>query len=128
MTNIDQFTGAYLSAALWAETDDIGQPLDQRYTVADFSAEALSAAVADCAAFQSANAGDIETGSRPGAAFTVAELAGHDFWLTRNRHGAGFWDGDWGDGAGERLTASADSFGERDIYAGDDGRLYFSRG
>jgi hypothetical protein len=20
---------------------------------------------------------------------------GHDFWLTRNGHGAGFWDGDW---------------------------------
>ena len=23
------------------------------------------------------------------------ERIGHDFWLTRNGHGAGFWDGDW---------------------------------
>ena len=25
------------------------------------------------------------------------ERIGHDFWLTRNGHGAGFWDGDWDD-------------------------------
>lgn len=24
-------------------------------------------------------------------------MAGHDLWLTRNGHGAGFWDGDWRD-------------------------------
>jgi hypothetical protein len=129
MQDFDNFTRAYLECALWAETGDDGQPFDQRYTLADFSAEAVAAAVADCAAFQSANAADIETGRRGrrlDAAFTVAELAGHDFWLTRNRHGAGFWDGDWADGAGERLTASADGFGERDIYVGDDGRLYFA--
>lgn len=24
----------------------------------------------------------------------VAQL-GHDFWLTSQKHGAGFWDGDW---------------------------------
>jgi hypothetical protein len=23
------------------------------------------------------------------------ERFGHDFWLTRQGHGAGFWDGDW---------------------------------
>ena len=22
-------------------------------------------------------------------------MGAHDFWLTRNGHGAGFWDGDW---------------------------------
>ncbi len=39
--------------------------------------------------------------------------AGHDFWLTRNRHGAGFWDGDWPT-YGELFTTIAESFGEVD--------------
>jgi|TARA_R110000744_G_scaffold366338_1_gene475354 hypothetical protein len=29
--------------------------------------------------------------------FIECERIGHDFWLTRNGHGAGFWDGDWND-------------------------------
>jgi hypothetical protein len=46
----------------------------------------------------------------------VMEYAGHDFWLTRNHHGAGFWDGDWEQSAGEKLTALAESFGEFNLY------------
>lgn len=34
----------------------------------------------------------------------------HDFYLTRNGHGAGFWDGDYE--KGEELTKVAKSFGE----------------
>lgn len=129
METLDDFTRAYLETALWAETDDDGRPLDERHTLADFEPEAIAAAVADCAAFQAANAADIAGGRRMrrnDASMSTAGLAGHDFWLTRNRHGAGFWDGDWPDGAGERLTNSAHSFGERNIYRGDDGRLRFA--
>ena len=130
METLDAFTRAYLETALWAETDDDGQPLDSRYTLADFAPEALAAAVADCARFQELNAADIAGGRHmrrsDSRGTTTAGLAGHDFWLTRNRHGAGFWDGDWPDGAGERMTASAHSFGERYPYRGDDGRLYLA--
>jgi hypothetical protein len=53
----------------------------------------------------------------------TAEQAGHDFWLTRNRHGAGFWDR--GHGAeGADLTQHAKSFGDCDLYVGDDGGIY----
>jgi hypothetical protein len=49
--------------------------------------------------------------------------AGHDFALTRNYHGAGFWDGDWVNG--EVLTEICHkSFPQLDIYVGDDGKLY----
>jgi hypothetical protein len=48
---------------------------------------------------------------------------GHDFWLTRNRHGAGFWDRGLG-ALGDRLTSAAHAYGEVDLYVGDDGRLY----
>ena len=46
----------------------------------------------------------------------------HDFWYTRNGHGAGFWDGDYENG--EVLTDIADSFGEVSTYEGDDLLLY----
>lgn len=42
-------------------------------------------------------------------------MAGHDFALTRNGHGAGFWDGDWSEW-GDELTNIAKSFGSADIY------------
>lgn len=129
MKNLDSFTRAYLETAIWAETDGDGRPLDERYAVADFAPEAVAAAVAECAAFQSANADDIaggRVGARAGSHWGADGFAGRDFWLTRNRHGAGFWDGDWADGAGERLTASAHAAGGRDVYAGDDGKLYFA--
>lgn len=41
--------------------------------------------------------------------------AGHDFWFTRNHHGAGFWDGDWGDD-GRELTDLAHQFSECYIW------------
>ena len=50
--------------------------------------------------------------------------AGHDFWLTRNGHGAGFWDGDWPEADGEYLTAQSKKAGECDIYVGDDNKIY----
>lgn len=36
---------------------------------------------------------------------------GEDFALSRNRHGAGFWDRGYGD-VGDRLTAAAHAYGE----------------
>lgn len=47
---------------------------------------------------------------------------GHDFWLTRNSHGAGFWDRKL-DGF-KQLTKWAHTFGEQNLYIGDDGRIY----
>lgn len=35
---------------------------------------------------------------------SAVSQAGHDFWLTSQGHGCGFWDGDWKEYAGECLT------------------------
>lgn len=43
-----------------------------------------------------------------------AELAGHDFALTRNGHGAGFWDRGLGE-IGRRLTEEAKAYGEHSV-------------
>lgn len=48
---------------------------------------------------------------------------GYDFWLTRNGHGAGFWDRGYGE-AGDKLTAFAEKFGQVNVYKGDDGKAY----
>lgn len=46
------------------------------------------------------------------------ERAGHDFWLTRNGHGAGFWDRSEleADGVGRKLTDIAKTYGEVNAY------------
>ncbi len=54
--------------------------------------------------------------------------AGNHFWLTRNRHGTGFWDGDWPEPAATRLTDAAHAFGEYNLYIGDDGKIHGMEG
>jgi hypothetical protein len=119
MTKLDTFTTAYLVCLLWSSTDESndqgGDPLGDIYSIADLSTDALAKCVADCAAFQSANADDL-TG------FDDAQT-GHDFWLTRNRHGAGFWDRGYPDGIGDRLSDAAHAFGEVCPYVSDDGEV-----
>lgn len=89
---LDSFTLAYIEAALWSSTDNAddsgGKPLDANYSIDDLAPECLAEMVKDCADFQ-ASFGAFITDD-PGR-------AGHDFWLTRNGHGAGFWDGYWED-------------------------------
>lgn len=115
-TKLDTFTEAYITAALWAETDDDGTPLDSGdYELAEETRQRM---IADCAKFQAENP-VIFTDEYPG----TLEQAGHDFWLTRNRHGAGFWDRGHGT-IGEVLTNAAKSFGQCDLYIGDDGLIY----
>ena len=54
------------------------------------------------------------------------DYAAHDFILTRNHHGAGFWDGDWHAPWGDRLTELAHTFPQLESYLDDDDilRLY----
>ncbi len=42
--------------------------------------------------------------------------AGHDFWLTRSGHGAGFWDRGLTGGLGERLTEASKAYGSPDDH------------
>lgn len=111
----------YLETALWSSTDDDedNTPLDAHYSVEDFSPEAIARATRDCVAFMSAWRSEIDTDDER----DPTDYA-HDFWLTRNRHGAGFWDGDYPDELGKRLTDAAHQFGESEVYVGDDGQLY----
>lgn len=120
---LDTFTLAYIECALWSTNDGSdergGRPLDDNYGIDDIAADTLAEMVADCQQFQTDNADLMET-------MTLGDegYAGHDFWLTRNRHGAGFWDGDWPKEVADRLTAYSHAAGSYDLYVGDDGLIY----
>lgn len=109
------FLDGYVECAIWASTDDDGEPLDS--TDAELSDDALDAMRAECEDFWAANYADLRT--------LDAGEAGHDFWLTRNGHGAGFWDRGLGE-LGERLTQASKAHGSSDLYIGDDGEIHVS--
>lgn len=120
---LDDFTEAYITAALFAGTDDDGKPLDDEHDSSDIAPSALESIKADCKRFQAENAQWL-TDENLNSRLTVAQQAGHDFLLTRNGFGAGFWDGGWADEAGEALSRASKAFGEADFYLGDDGLIY----
>ena len=106
----DDFVQGYLAAALWAGLDlsDVGEDelrtLDQRAETWD--SDSVVTAIMVCDDFRRlagenllSQAGDDSQN-------------GHDFYLTRNGHGTGFWDRGYPDDVGERLTKHARTFGE----------------
>ena len=121
----EEFLRSYIETALWSSTDDDGEPLDEEYFAEDIAPECLEAMREDCERFWAANAADLDVSNclQFGPDYGPAERAGHDFWLTRNHHGAGFWDGDWRQPAASRLTEAAHAFGEVNLYVSD-GRIY----
>lgn len=51
---------------------------------------------------------------------------GHDIWLTRNGHGAGFFDHSYDDHIEKILMNAARQLKSADLYIGDDMKLHFS--
>lgn len=132
MTQLDTFTTAYIEAALWSSTA-YGSPeeqaedpnhegrFDRTFQSCGYDAftpDTHARIINDCAEFQADNAALLEQWYSN--ASETPERAGHDFWLTRNRHGAGFWDR-W-DGAtdqgkiGKALTDAAHAYGDVDLF------------
>lgn len=120
-SGMDAFTMAYMEAALWSSSDNSneqgGDSLDKNYDFSDIADETKQQMASDCASFQEKAWDDISENEKG---------AGHDFWLTRNGHGAGFWDGDWPEPQATQLTELSKKFGEFDLYVGDDGKIYGS--
>jgi hypothetical protein len=99
---------AYAECAVWSSTDpETCEPLDDAYGTEDITPEGFESMSMDLEAFIQANWFDCVAYCRKRSAGDL----GHDFWLTRNRHGAGFWDRGLG-ALGDRLTAAAHPFGE----------------
>jgi hypothetical protein len=128
--NLDDFLAAYIECALWSSRGPSEEPhacenLDDLFDADDIAPETLAKMREDCKDFIEANAADLAEYDKLMAneQWSGAARAGHDFWLTRNGHGAGFWDRGLGD-LGERLSKAAKVYGEVYLYPGDDGKVY----
>lgn len=109
--NLGEVTAHYLMALVWADALE-GEPY---LGIAD---SVRKTAQEDCAAFLKM----VEEAEIDDSKWTDEQF-GHDFWLTRQHHGAGFWDRGLGR-PGEQLTALAQTFASQHVSVGDDGLLY----
>lgn len=121
LRNLETILSAYLDCALWSSTDEStesgGEPLDRNYSISDFTARARREAMRDIRTFLRLTA-EIDS-----SAWSDEQL-GHDFWLTRNGHGAGFWERDFApDAIGRALTQHTKSFGECYLYVTPRGKI-----
>lgn len=116
--DIDTVLAHYIACALWSSLDDNDEPMDSNYGADDLAPETLAQMREDVEAF--VNSVDEQGWD---VSWWADEQMGHDFWLTRNGHGAGFWDRGQGK-VGDDLTALANPFGEFSLYVGDDGAIY----
>lgn len=106
---LDEFTQAYITCAL--------SPLDDNYSAEDIAPVPLLRIIADCAEFQASCA---DTLAKAGS----VSQNGHDFFLTRNRHSAGYWGRDYSEEVSAFLTEQAQERGQQDFYVGGDGQIY----
>jgi hypothetical protein len=144
LIDVDEVLSSYITTALWATNDEStpqgGVPLDQNYSPEDVAEETRQSMRDDIVQFlDRVGAEDIEgylTGKQfvegigtrrlpVGGSFPpqTPSNMGHDFFLTRNGHGAGFWDRGMGE-LGDRLTEISQEIGETYPYVGDDGKIY----
>lgn len=121
---VDTFTWNYITALFWTsdETDFpeycySGEFSINEQDVARLSPDTLFRVIDDCTKFEELAQVMFDA--------TPADCATHgaDFCLSRNGHGAGFWDRGYG-AVGDALHAIAKSFGEFNLYMGDDGIIY----
>jgi hypothetical protein len=118
----DDFTQGYLEALLFFEEPE---ELDQSWFIEDIEAQSLQQIIEDCRKFQKDNSEllieyyekIITINSTP------EEYAGHDFYLTRQHHGAGFWDRGLGY-LGKELAKASQVFKELCVEQGDNGKIY----
>lgn len=127
MTNqaqMEKFIQAYQTALIWSQ----GEAFDENDELLGFyeDFEVSDELVADCeaqaASFFIKYKETIDKAVSSSFEYTY-EQAGHDFALTRNGHGVGYWDRDLGT-VGDELTEYAQKERSVYVYIGDDHLLY----
>ena len=108
----------YIETAMWSTTLDDNSFMDDTYDVTDLAPETAKELREEMEEFidkyfHLVTVEDADT--------SLVRFA-HNFWLTRNGHGAGFWDGDYKNG--DTLTEACKEYKEIDLYVGDDGLIY----
>lgn len=135
--DLSEFTRGYIEAAFFTEEERLTEELGEEMPAVQvnlatmessfagpsipsfemLAPETLSKMIEDCAGFELANKADLDKAGSP-------EQNGHDFWLTRNHHGVGFWDRGYPEPLGDKLTKAAQKYCEVSLYVGDDRKIY----
>lgn len=122
MSLIPEFIEHYTAALLFYGRDDESEP--NELDIAELSEDGQIQVERDCRLFMAQNAALLEQAVE----VYGIDQAGHDFYLTRCGHGAGYWDGDLPEELGAQLTVASKAFSSTSIYRGDDGLLYVCEG
>jgi hypothetical protein len=109
---------AYIVAMQWASTDFDGNSLEDY----ELSEDAHQAASVACARFMERHTSTMDLIMAIHSDYGY-EQAGHDLFLNRERHGAGFWDRGLGH-YGDVLSKYCDEIGACDPCVGDDNLIY----
>lgn len=131
----NSITDHYLIAALWSTStmgDDEEEFLDGNHGIDDIAESARDKTQTELAQFLTDNKELLELARATNYGLSSGDVSGfigqvgHDFLLTRNGAGVGFWDRQelYDGGLGEALSESSRSFGTADFYIGDDGKIY----
>lgn len=104
---LKRFFSAYVECLLWSGSDRYtGENFqDQDHDVEDITRDGIKEILSDCESFMHDACDMIEDD---------LSRAGQDFCLTRNDHGAGFWDGDWPEN-GDTLTKMCRPYGTQGL-------------
>jgi hypothetical protein len=115
--DLNEFTKGYIDAMFWTECDDDSDEELQKKEFLDLASETLKRIIEDCAGFELNHQKLLEKAGNP-------SQNGHDFWLTRNGHGAGFWDRGYGAAGLELTNICHDHYPSLNLVLGNDGYLY----
>ncbi|UTU07726.1 hypothetical protein CcrC1_gp535 [Caulobacter phage C1] len=132
IASADAFTRQYIASALWTGVElPYGDDRADSGGAYDLEEDSIIPAtlrdmIEDCATFQRDNADTLAKAYESdvyiqGERYNASN-AGHDFWLTRNGHGAGFWDRGLEE-VGEALTKACKAFGEYYLAMSDNGEI-----
>jgi hypothetical protein len=126
---------ALAETILYTKCDDDGIHLAINYTIADFDEKSLETLYREFQEFVQVVEKQIteKVGDNWGCIDDFYDLlqpsenqTEYDYILTRNHHGAGFWDGDWASEVSKILTDAAHSQSDICAYVGDDNKIYLS--
>lgn len=128
---VDDFMRGYIEAALWTtrycEQDGTSTSdyLSDRYGIEDLGLETLAQIARDCQAFRFKMKEQLELVTANGYEWSQA---GHDFWMSRDEQGCGFFDHIDGqdkqlDGKWKQLHDAAKAFKRVDMEVDNDGRI-----
>lgn len=137
--NVNKILNSYLETALWTEEEKLKEDEDESFD--DMYGEADDD-IRDIVSNTELSFDNISDDSKIKAYMDIKkflEIAGnavegideielgHDIWLTRNHHGAGFFDRGYDEEVEARLTQAAHQLGEETVYIDDNYKIQFSK-